>query len=978
MKKTNSTLLTCKKLFALLALALIFVFAARADYQSTVLADNPLAFYAVNPGVNSANSEPDLTTNGNVGYSINVYPANGPSIYITNAGIFDGQDSEIDLSLIATNPALLNFSGPITLEAWAQPANSSEGPADILAKGFDQSQSADEITIRANGGNYFAGTYGSNGTRGASGGHQDTNWVYIVGVNDGTNWFFYVNGFPTQTNADNVGSINFTDAWRIGNGSADGNGRYFSGNLTEVALYNYALTPAQVLNHFFIGEVNTAPVSSVPVIVGQPQSQSTFTGGSVTFNVNAVSALPATYQWYRETTLLSGKTNASVTISGVSSADAVNYHVVVSNSNGSTNSASASLTLLAAGNSLRWTGSSSSTWDTGSSPNWINTANGQTVTFNTNDQVLFDDTPGVPQTVSVGSAVAPSVFTVDTTTNSFLFNGSGPITGSGSLIKKGTSLLTLNVSANFTGTVNISGGTVYAGNFAFQSVAAMTVTNGGTLDFAGGPLSTGQPLTVGGVGVGKGGALINTSYELYDQVFNMTLVGDTTFGGTSRWDLGDGSSISGPYKITINRASGVYGEWDTVNLSTNVGNIEITSGKLGVKGMGNTFGNPNNTLTVDGGCELDFYDSNFGANSGYNKNIHVLSSGLIQMLSSPSILFNANVTLESGANWNFFSGSGGVTNGGVWTLNGPTHLQVGDTTITFTNVIGGAGGFVWDNYNNELVFTAANTYAGPTVLGGGRMLGLIGNGSISHSTPIFFGGSTVANVEIDASGRSDGTLTLTSGQVLGGIGTVNGNLVVGSGATIEPAGTNSTLGISVGANPIGTIAASGSVQLNGTTTLKLNGTGVNDSIQAGSSIAFNGILNLINISGAPYAVNQTFQIATASSYSGDFSQIVPNTPGSGLVWDKSQLNNGILGIIAGSAPIALANPQVVGTNLVFGGSGGPASGSYVVLTSTNAAVPVSTWTPIATNSFTAGGTFSVTNGIVTGAAGHYYAIKILP
>jgi hypothetical protein len=125
-------------------------------------------------------------------------------------------------------------------------------------------------------------------------------------------------------------------------------------------------------------------------------------------------------------------------------------------------------------------------------------------------------------------------------------------------------------------------------------------------------------------------------------------------------------------------------------------------------------------------------------------------------------------------------------------------------------------------------------------------------------------------------------------------------------------------------------------------------------------------------------VNQTFQIATASSYTGDFSQIVPNTPGSGLVWDKSQLNNGILGIIAGSAPVSLINPQVVGTNLVFGGSGGPASGSYVVLTSTNAAVPVSTWTPIATNSFTAGGTFSVTNGIVTGATGHYYAIKVLP
>jgi len=45
----------------------------------------------------------------------------------------------------------------------------------------------------------------------------------------------------------------------------------------------------------------------------------------------------------------------------------------------------------------------------------------------------------------------------------------------------------------------------------------------------------------------------------------------------------------------------------------------------------------------------------------------------------------------------------------------------------------------------------------------------------------------------------------------------------------------------VGSNPTGTIAASGNVTLNGTTTLKLNGSGVNDVVQSNrGSITYGG------------------------------------------------------------------------------------------------------------------------------------------
>ena len=60
------------------------------------------------------------------------------------------------------------------------------------------------------------------------------------------------------------------------------------------------------------------------------------------------------------------------------------------------------------------------------------------------------------------------------------------------------------------------------------------------------------------------------------------------------------------------------------------------------------------------------------------------------------------------------------------------------------------------------------------------------------------------------------------------------------------------------------------------------------------------------------------------------------------------------------APPTITSVLMDGTMLVMSGTG-PASGNYAVLTSTNANPSAGQWTPIATNSFSAGGTFSYTN-----------------
>ena len=325
----------------------------------------------------------------------------------------------------------------------------------------------------------------------------------------------------------------------------------------------------------------------------------------------------------------------------------------------------------------------------------------------------------------------------------------------------------------------------------------------------------------------------------------------------------------------------------------------------------------------------------------------------------------------------FYNGSGsGQTMNGTYTLNGVIAMQISDSTITFTNVISGPGGFVWNIYNNEVVFTASNTYSGPTVIGGGLTLGLSGNGSISQSSLIFFGGNNPANDSLDVSGRPDQTLTLASGQTLGGIGNVNGSLAISAGATLSPAGTNTLLGINSGANSTGVIAASGAIALNGTTIIKLNGSGTNDEVQAGAGITYGGTLNLANISGSPLVAGNSFQIFNGASYSGSFASITPATPGTGLAWDLTQLNTGILNVVAASTQPVIGSIAVSGGNLIFNGTGGTTNGSYFVLTSTNLAAPLANWTPVATNTFDASGNFSVTNAVNSNSTQQYYLLKL--
>ena len=973
MKKSN-TLRSVPGWLPVICFVLMTVVSARANYESTVLADHPIAYYALDLTIDNSGTATDLSGNGNNSAYYNIYPSAGPSAYLPNAAFFTGSylQSFVDLGS-GTNTAILNFWGPITMEAWVQATNTTEGPANIIAKGYDSTMNYDELTLRANGGNYYGGTYNStNGGASASGGQQTTNWTYLVATYDGTNWNLYANTKLVGHGADSVGAINFPDAWAIGTGSADGASRYFAGNLCHVALYTNALSPAQVLNHYYFALLNAGPGTSVPIIVTQPQSQPSYVGGTATFSVSAVSGLPMTNQWYFGSTPLTGQTNSTLTLTNLQLTNAGNYSVVVGNANGTTNSASATLT-ISIPRSLEWSANGNSgTWDNTSS-NWINLSNSQQTAFSAGDAVLFDDTPGVPTTVTVSNIVVPSLVNVNSSTNNFTLNGPGNISGYGSLTKNGSSTLTIVTPSGFGGTVAINGGMVYAGNNCFSAVSSIAITNAGTMDLGGGQFNDFVPVSMSGSGVNGQGALINSYADYPNESVNITMTGDTSFGGSARWDLANGSSIRGAHNLTIDWSadtSNPYGEWNSPTIGSNVVSITLTNGsKIGAKNCDSSFQNPGTMLNVGANAQLIFWSG------GWNGSLHVYGGGTVYLWTAPAAFNGSNIILEDNAQWLGWGGSGAEPINSTVTFNGVAHFLVGDQNRIYTNLLSGVGGFVMDGWNHQVVLSSSNTYSGPTIIGDGPQVALMGNGSISHSSLIFFGGSNTNSTHIDVNGRTDQTLTLASGQTLAGIGSVNGSLVVAPGATISPAGTNTTIGITTGSNPVGAIAAANGITLGGMAVIKLNGSGTNDAIQSSGNIAYGGTLNLVNISGAPLAAGNSFQVFTAASYSGSFASVTPSIPGPGLAWNLTQLNSGIISVISAPSQPVVSSETLSGGNFIINGTNGTAGGNYVVLTSTNIALPLTNWAPIATNSFDNTGAFHATNAINPALNRSFYLIQ---
>src|SRR5439155_26266926 len=177
-----------------------------------------------------------------------------------------------------------------------------------------------------------------------------------------------------------------------------------------------------------------------------------------------------------------------------------------------------------------------------------------------------------------------------------------------------------------------------------------------------------------------------------------------------------------------------------------------------------------------------------------------------------------------------------------------------------------------------------------------------------------------------------GGFVLGAGQTLMGNGTVVGNVT--APGTVSP-------GASVGA-----LTFANSLTLTGTNVMEIDrAAGTNDLIQCGSTITYGGTLVMSKLTD-PLQAGDSYKFFNASSYPGSFSAIVPATPGIGLRWNTSALGTtGTISITAVPRPRITSIAQA-GASVGISGTNGQAGSDYWVLTSTDVALPISSWTPL--------------------------------
>jgi hypothetical protein len=319
---------------------------SRADYYSAVLALNPVGFWQLNE--TNGTTAFDASGNGNngtyqAGVTLGVAGVpNPPFVGFAANSLAAGFSSSVNDSWVTLTNLPIN-SDTVTITEWIYPTV----PTDLGTTFWNSGQNAG-----------LSEAYNDNAALGYNWHGGDGNqweyiaftppadqWSFVALVITSTNAVFYLGnaaGLASDINNDGNTAVNFTTGTTIGgDGNNDGTG--LNGSLSEVAVFNYSLTPAQITQLYADSGGNKLP----PIITAQPLSHNAYTNGTTGFSVTAVGAAPLSYQWWQGTSPLAGQTNAWLTLRDVQSSDAGGYSVVITNSYGAVTSAVATLTLAA-------------------------------------------------------------------------------------------------------------------------------------------------------------------------------------------------------------------------------------------------------------------------------------------------------------------------------------------------------------------------------------------------------------------------------------------------------------------------------------------------------------------------------------------------------------------------------------------------------------------------------------------------------
>ncbi len=249
-------------------------------YEEVVLADAPVAYYRMNeeagaqvPNLGSAGASATGTYVNAPGAIAGPRPPEHPGFDETSsASMFRGNFTYVELN----NPPELNISGPITLEAWIQPAAFQKNLANGIISHGGNDSFASELFLRVENGKYEIGT--GTGKASVDIPAEDigtTGWIHLAGTWNAGTWTLYRNGVAIGTGADAAGPTAIANAnWAIG---ARGRWKYgrtfpaavnpaehrvFHGGIATAAIYGAALSAERLLAHYEAGP-DATPLLSI-------------------------------------------------------------------------------------------------------------------------------------------------------------------------------------------------------------------------------------------------------------------------------------------------------------------------------------------------------------------------------------------------------------------------------------------------------------------------------------------------------------------------------------------------------------------------------------------------------------------------------------------------------------------------------------------------------------------------------------------
>ena len=597
-----------------------------------------------------------------------------------------------------------------------------------------------------------------------------------------------------------------------------------------------------------------------------------------------------------------------------------------------TNIANSSIDVVVpAGNPVLWTGSAGNVWDIGTTTDfkYLGSPTAYQEPTAPGDAVTFDDT-GANTTVNVSASVSPSLIVVSNINKTYVFTNS-VIAGTGGLLKQGSGMLVLSNGANtFTGGATVSGGTLQLGNDGSlnNSSGTLTVTGNGAVDFNNWNPSA-LACTISGAGFNGNGTLIAnyTNAATTKGPKTITLAGSATIGGSNRWDLrASGAALISPTnaytltKLGANQISIV-----AAAVSPNLGDLKCLGGTLSFETT-STFGDATKTIYIGNGGGFGLY-----------QNTTPVTKSIICSNGASIYALGGNVLSQN------------MIAGPIWVTDGRATINANyNNTISISNVISGDGG-IYVQWNSDAYFSATNTFKGDFETQGRARL--VGNASINptNNVTINNGGSGVLTVQDNAvlggqnlliwsgpatgalivknngiintkniqvgsaladwSGRTDGTLTLQSGQTLriDSGGRVKGNVVAPTGSIFSPGGGYYIQNGGIMTNNL-------TLQTGSTTFMDISmdgGVTNNDGVTILGTLTYGGTLQINRIGTNTLAAGTTFKLFGFSTTPVDsFATVTANTPGQFVTWDTSQLSgNGTIRVasVTSSSIPTLAN-----------------------------------------------------------------------